>query len=539
MVTGWPSTDPTYNGFQAESNVVVSNLTSNQAVAIVSYNDDTTDQYITYPLTKETDVYRNASQMGFSWVKYDPTQSFASVGAWKYGGKLRPPTGWGAIWTDNSMTVSQKKPKYAFLTNLAVPSSAFPPGNNKPVKVVYPNVFDQLGGACIARLTVDWTNGVTAAPIAAADCFSAPPVGTAANFYDGSSMASTADGAIYAAYDNVGTGGIDVYEATSETATFTKIANPFPGLTSMTHPRLRAATDGTNRLYLATLTQPTGAQNPVTSLSMNVWDNSTGRWATASTVASAGDSGEPFDGVVGSITTSAITSGLGTTPAQNFRTNGMVSFDVGRPSKDSTGNARSDSIRVAVSESSNGISGPYHVAMFACSDTSGAISCSLASAWGTSTLVPLLGAGLAGQEWEPEVKATLSSGSASDPMWVLTTRRMSAGNNQVASVAWALHVGSDGTRSASRLGGFDGVPWFDTTPCPMLDARQYWGDYNDVAVASETFVASDGNKHPYFFGTETNSMIPANITGGSATYCNLQEQYRAYMHVAVNMFTNP
>jgi hypothetical protein len=71
-------------------------------------------------------------------------------------------------------------------------------------------------------------------------------------------------------------------------------------------------------------------------------------------------------------------------------------------------------------------------------------------------------------------------------------------------------------------------------------SNTYQGDYDDLQVASESW-NPDGTIHPYFFATETNTRIPADLSStGQEIRCSNQGQFFGTpMHVAVNMFAAP
>jgi hypothetical protein len=130
-----------------------------------------------------------------------------------------------------------------------VPDSKYPPGGVDGYFSQFKLLGYPIGGACIAKSTdggksfVHWQCVQNTLP--------QPPDQYATNghFYDGAAMASTPDGAVFAAYDDTETGKIDVWKAPSEAGSLTQMANPFPNLTATSHPRMRVSPDGI--LYLA------------------------------------------------------------------------------------------------------------------------------------------------------------------------------------------------------------------------------------------------------------------------------------------------
>src|SRR5258708_3428962 len=132
LVTGAQTSDPTFNFEQAETAVAVALKDAHTAFGIITYNDGTEpSSNITYttgaegtPASGTREIYNGASLMGYSWVQYDPTLRYPTVGstAWTYlaggTGKPRPPAGWSLVWGDPSITVSQTDSSLVFIANV-------------------------------------------------------------------------------------------------------------------------------------------------------------------------------------------------------------------------------------------------------------------------------------------------------------------------------------------------------------------------------------------------------------------------------------
>lgn len=208
---------------QSESVVSVSNVGGGQIIT-TTFNDDTPAlcfppcaNLIQYPNSTTRRVYPGASLMG--WATSQDRGS-----SWTYRGKVSPPTGWAALWGDPAIARAPNNQSYVFISNLAIQSNKVP-----PVGYMEGPLDSYLSGACIARST----NGGISFSIA--QCFH-----NNSHFYDGSSLAVTSDGRVFAAFIDITTGKIDVWRSPTLTGTFSKIGDPFPGEVMATHPRLVA-----------------------------------------------------------------------------------------------------------------------------------------------------------------------------------------------------------------------------------------------------------------------------------------------------------
>lgn len=159
--------------------------------------------------------------------------------------RLTPPAGWSFLWGDPGIAAAGS---YAFATTLAGPSSKWPHSGdvyrapyvvNRADDPLNTFIGQYLGGACIARSTdygLNWS-------LASADC-----VTDQGHFYDGSSVAVTPAGKVFAAFQDVDGEKIDVWRTSSATGSFWKTDNPFPGRTPGTHPRVVVGANG--KIYI-------------------------------------------------------------------------------------------------------------------------------------------------------------------------------------------------------------------------------------------------------------------------------------------------
>jgi hypothetical protein len=205
-------------GSQSETAVNVSN-TAGQKVIMVTYNDGSADSHIQYTATKRT-VLAGASLMGYSY-------STDGGSSWTYGGKVKPLEEWPILWGDPATTSPFNHQGFVFISNLAVPGARYPEGG--VVSQGGSNGFyAAIGGACIARST---DGGKTFGVL---QCLTDQH-----HFYDGGSMAASPNGRVWAAYNDVNVNEIDVWQSLSLGVPFSPLANPFPGKSMVTHPRLR------------------------------------------------------------------------------------------------------------------------------------------------------------------------------------------------------------------------------------------------------------------------------------------------------------
>ena len=186
-----------------------------RSIITATFNDATdTAATILYSSSTRT-VLKGASLLGWSYSTDGGT-------SWSYGGKVAPPEGWAVLWGSPAITRSEFNQRYVFISNLAVPSKKFPASGASGPLATY------MGGACIVRST---DGGVT---FQQHQC-----IHNNYDYYDGGSMAAGPGREIYAAYLDVPHTQIDVWMSLTETDTFSKLPNPFPGQEMWSHPRLR------------------------------------------------------------------------------------------------------------------------------------------------------------------------------------------------------------------------------------------------------------------------------------------------------------
>src|SRR5947209_4341978 len=106
-----------------------------------------------------------------------------------------------------------------------------------------------IGGACLAKSTDGGKAFKFYGCVKNTDLLLDVPDSTQGHFYDGGSIVGSTTGEIFAAWVDVANSQIDVYRSPDENGTFTRISPPFPGLYAKSHPRLRAALDGS--IYVA------------------------------------------------------------------------------------------------------------------------------------------------------------------------------------------------------------------------------------------------------------------------------------------------
>ena len=415
---------------------------ANKSVITVTYNDETGNgSNIVFTPTTRT-VYAGASLLGWSY-------STDNGNHWTYGGKVMPPQNWAILWGDPSTTASRVRPNYVFISNLAVPAQKYP-GPAGIVATLNSNGFyNAIGGACIAR-SKDYGKAFDAW-----QCVHRPSF----DFYDGSSMAAGPNGDIYAAYDDVVTGQIDIWHSPDENGTFSMLPDPFPGIPVSNHPRLRVWSDGA--LYLATLAIRQG----VNQVLVNRFSN--GQWGTPQ----AACDNVAFYPII-------------QLSDRALRTGPQFSFDVGAPSI--IGN---DEVRVVCTVHDPQAGRFYLRASYCPLDLSS--GCQDAPGWSTSTQNS---SGYRGDQFNPLVEAFPGSGSIAS-VWKVTflSRENDPQGNTVSVQQGNLAVLSNPPQRIFLE--FDLVA--NQVVCP--DNRGYWGDYDDVRIYGFSSQA------PQFVRAETDS----------------------------------
>lgn len=262
VVTGTGENDPTWKGTQSET-ASASTFSGGKTVLITTYNDDTDDGKVVYT-TNDRVVYPGASLLGWSYS--------TDLGVhWNYGGKVKPPKGFAALWGDPAIVTSRTNYNRVYISSLAIDESKIPPSGHHGWMT-----DGTITGACVARSD---DGGVH---FAIQSCMSAD-----GDFYDGAAMASGfgADTRIFAAYNDVPKDRIDVWASPDGLSAFVKLADPFPGMTMASHPRLAydqttgallvAAIATDQRIYMNRLVgsawqTPTLASNPTSRIDIKV-----------------------------------------------------------------------------------------------------------------------------------------------------------------------------------------------------------------------------------------------------------------------------
>lgn len=287
---------------------------------VVAFNDETGNQgKIQYDqFTRK--VLRGASLMGWSYSE-DHGKT------WKYGGKVKPPSGWAVLWGDPAITSSRANYGMVFISNLAFPDSKFPVGGVEGRVDIAFGGYSVIGGACIARSTDGGVNFQNFQCVSNTDPIPGIPVTAKGHFYDGGSMASSPQGEIFASFVDVDASQIDIWRSPDGNQPFSRLPPPFPNYYVGSHPRVRVGPDGT-LFVMGIIKQGSSDSKTPYILAMNRYRD--GKWSVPTFVESnvAVYPNIPFGNSV-----------LGSPLA--MRTGPQFSFDIGTSSFD-----RDDSIRL-------------------------------------------------------------------------------------------------------------------------------------------------------------------------------------------------
>lgn len=443
QVTGQKG-DPTASGTQSETSATIG-VDGGTTRVVVAFNDETNDgSSITYTATTRQ-INSGASLMGWSYSDDWGT-------SWTYGGNVKPPSGWAALWGDPAIGVSKKHSNVVFMSNLAIPNAKFPAGGiSGPVNPGYP-VAAYLGGACIARSTDAGKKFKNYQCVSNTDpvvCYYSCPDATQGHFYDGGSIVGSTTGEMFAAYVDVYTSQIDVYRSPDDDGTFKLIDPPFAGYLVGSHPRLRAGPDGS--IYVAAqVSANDGSGNSYVYINRY----SGGSWGTAVKASKPSTYYYNLD-----FNTTVQGSEL------TLRVANSLSYDVGASSP-----GGHDAIRLLYVQEDTS-NGQYYGAATACS--ADLTWCGHVSEWGFQ------GTGPGGSKidvFNPEVVAW-GGDEAKEiaPVWQAT---------------WGYHYGKTKSVNVSRvtLGYFKNtnnpvavfpVDILQNTPV-CSDQRGYWGDYDSM-----------------------------------------------------------
>ena len=451
-VTG--TTPATANFGQSETAAAVIERSGGRRI-VVAFNDQTqtgSPHTIVWTSGSRTTSV-GASLMGWAYSDDDGAN-------WTYAGKVSPTIpGWPVLWGDPGLTaVPDPSGPILMMSNLAVPSAEIPK----------PEFIKTVGGACFAKSTDGAQTFSLTQCISFAD--SMAPLG---HFYDGESLAATPSGAIFAAFNDTTTDTIVVWSAPNHNAPFVQIAEPFPGMMSLTHPRLRAADDGSVYAvssFFGVLAD--GSHQPVVFINRFI----NGAWGTPQ------QASEPMVSNFLTVPTIDLHSMVEGSELY-FRFAPQFSFDVGSPSF-----GGQDAVRIMVTRVNP--SGLYYIEGSACAaDLSG---CHPVPGW---TVGPVDANGAPYQAISPVVRASPGHRTGRPPQFEL-----------VVPGTWltAYYVVHGGTNTAVQTGHMylnylNGNPVGASvelpdalTVCP--DNRppgqyNYWGDYNDMVMLDNSPLA--------------------------------------------------
>lgn len=439
-VTG--TTPATAAYFQSETAAAVVTHPGGRRI-VVTFNDSTqltSPPTITFSPSGRT-VSAGASLMGWAYSNDDGT-------TWTYAGKIPTAPGWPTLWGDPAMTsVPDPSNSIVMMANLAIPTSEFTSGES----------VTSVGGSCFAKST---DGGLSFRVVQCISNTDAPvPNG---HFYDGETLAATPSGAIFAAYNDTTTARIDVWRAPDSNSPFVRIAEPFPNMMSLMHPRLRAAADGS--VYAAApfaATLANGSQGPVVFINRYI----NGAWGTPK------QASEIMQASVGIIDLKSTVLGN----ELEIRMAAQFSFAVGSASA-----GGQDAVRMMVTRvDPNGL---FYIEGSACAaDLSG---CHPVPEWQVG---PFEKKGLPHQAFGPLVQASPPHREIGRPPL-----------NGTAPGEWmaAYYVVSGTQNTAIQTGHMylnyqNGVPVGTSvdlpdslTVCPDVreGGEDYWGDYNDMVV---------------------------------------------------------
>ena len=438
-VTG--TTPATAAYFQSETAAAVVNLSSGRRI-VVTFNDST---QLTSPPTitftpSGRSVTGGASLMGWAYSNDDGM-------TWTYAGKIPTAPGWPTLWGDPAMTaVPDPTNPVVMMANLAIPTDEFVSGGS----------VTSVGGACFAKST---DGGLSFAVVQCISNTAAPvPDG---HFYDGETLAATPSGAIFAAFNDTTTARINVWSAPNANAPFLQIAEPFPNMMSLMHPRLRAAADGS--VYAAApfaATLSNGQSGPVVFINRYV----NGAWGTPQ------QASEIMQASVPTIDLSSAVLGN----ELEIRMGPQFSFAVGSSSA-----GGQDAVRLMVTRvDPNGL---FFIEGSACAaDLSG---CHPVPEW---HIGPLDAKGAPHQAFGPLVQASPAhrifrpSGVGTIPgEWVAAYYVVSGSHNTAIQTGHMYLNYQNGTPVGTSVDLPDLL-----TVCSDVreEGEDYWGDYNDMVV---------------------------------------------------------
>jgi hypothetical protein len=417
---------------------------------VVAFNDQTNHGDTIRYAPSARAVFPGASLMGWAYSDDDGEQ-------WTYGGRVSAGADFPILWGDPAIAAVPDGSGTVFLSNLALPSALAPP-TGQQVTAAF--------GACIAK-SVD---GGTSFKIHQCVSNTDPPNQTTGHSYDGASLAATASGAIFAAYEDFAIHRIEVWSAPNANASFVRIAQPFPTMQPFTHPRLRAADDGS--IYAASVFEGTSSDG---SSDLYVFINryANGAWGTPQRASEP----QVLSGVpVMNMHSTVLGSPLTVRMAPQF------SFDVGPASA-----GGQDAVRIMSTHSD--AMGRFFIEGSACAaDLSG---CHPVPEWSVG---PTIKGRFTLQAFDPVVRAAagtrIGKYPARTPSAWLTTYYLMGGST--STTLRTAHM---------YLNYMNGVPVGQSIAAPDLltvcsDTRLngglpsgYWGDYNEMVPLTRRYGA--------------------------------------------------
>ena len=449
---GIPITGQTPEGAAGESMqseaVLATAYSGGSYIISAAYNAETgSSSTIQYTQTTRK-ILSGASLMGWSYS----TDRGAS---WTYGGKVNPPSGWAVLWGDPALATSRTHYNLVFMANLAIPNSKMPSGGIEGY--VYYGSGSYLGGACLAK-SKDGGKTFQNWQCVANKNKTSETDSDKGHFYDGSAIVSSASGEIFAAFNDVFGGKIDVWRSPDENGTMQMVPNPFPDYDIATHPRLRAALSGDD-IYVA-------AQASNGRIYINRWHN--GGWGAPQAASEPG----------------VLYPAIKFTSSLELRTGPQFSFDIGAASE-----GGGDAIRLMVTAKDSRSGRLYVTGSYCPLNLSG---CQLAPPWGTTPG----NLNTPGDQFNPNVSAWQGF-IGLPPLWKASYLDRS-GNpaDRVSLKHGNLAYLPNGTRIYVPFDALKDMPL-----CP--DNRGYWGDYNDLMFIG--FPQDSSNAE--FMATATDSSL--------------------------------
>lgn len=466
----WPHYHCVVNKEMQSETTTTASFFTNDTIVTTAYNDESQFHGFEFLADGTRRTHFGATMTGWAWAEGNPQTGadFSSAfNKWTKGHIAGPPPGWALLWGDPALTTSKANHSRVFLSNLAVPASRF------PAVGYFDGAINQslLGGACIARST----DGGKTFTVASQDCLS-----NNGDFYDGGELTSDNTGAIFAAYTDITTSKIDVWRAPSDTAAFSRIGDPFPGITITEHPVVK--TDAwSNEIYVMAVSY--------SNLWLNHFDGRS--WATPLL-----------------LTSSAVTAAPFTVAGKTIRTAQQFDFDIGFPWANGLPELRFCHGFVKTNGHYGMKCGWVHTHPWSGEPSDGSVH-GYDPTWSTE--------GTPGDQVNPDITAAPGFGSIIPPDWRLTWY------DTATDTYWDPNVPDSSlvyVRGAMLKPG-----WFIITalthgqvPCAAVD---YWGDYDAL-----TLVGYDSNGHAHYLKTFSDSTSPLEPT------CTYTDVFAQPLHIS-------